>query len=223
MDATTSLTAIARILHGLPGDPHRVTSALGVWLLLATVARGAGTTRRTRLSMEPSAWHVTTPSRSLLLAAKHPAVRDAYAAWVRPDLLDRPLGTYLRGLPSRVAAGPMPTQCGADDWVTRETMGLLSSFPVTLGPDTYAAVATVLATTVSWLESFGTATSARLGDGPFAGAVERVLTAHTGDGHDAWLAETAVGRVGVHVGHSDGLDVWSVIGDESVPAEDLLG
>ena len=206
-----ALASLARRLHTLPGDEHRVASALGVWLLLALVAPAAGDRPLPDLDEAlgmPRADAVALAGR--LMAQQHPAVKDAYAAWARADLLDGPLGEFLRGLPEPVERGAMPSQAGADAWASRSTGGLIDRYPVALHPSTWITLATALATQVRWRKPFDLAASDALGAGPFAAAVTQVLAAVPGPDHAAWIADTAVGQVAVHVASSEHLEVWSV-------------
>lgn len=205
------LAALARRLHALPGDDHRVASALGVWLLLALVARAAGDRPLPDLDEAlgmPRADALALSGR--LMAHQHPAVKDAYAAWARADLLDGPLGDFLRSLPEPVERGALPSQAEADAWASRATDGLIERYPVALHPATWVTLATALATQVTWTTPFDLAPSDALGAGPFAAAVTRVLAAVPGPGHSAWIADTAVGHVAVHVASSAHLEVWAV-------------
>lgn len=219
----TALASLARRLHALPGDDHRVASALGVWLLLALVARAAGDRPLPDLDGAlgmPRAEAVALSGR--LMARQHPAVADAYAAWARADLLDGPLGDFLRSLPAPVERGAMPSQAEADAWAARSTGGLIQRYPVALHPSTWITLATALATQVDWRTPFDLAPSESLGAGPFSAAVTQVLTATPGAGHTAWIADTAVGHVAVHVAASEHLEVWSVSAAPEVEASAVL-
>ncbi len=214
---STALASLARRLHALPGEEHRVTSALGVWLLLALVARAAGDRPLPDLDDAlgmPRAEAIALSGR--LMAQPHPAVKDAYAAWARADLLGGPLGDFLRSLPEPVERGAMPSQAEADAWASRSTDGLIDRYPVALRPSTWVTLATALATQVSWTTPFDLAPSESLGPGPFAADVAQVLAAAPGAGHSAWIADSGIGHLAVHVAASEHLDVWSVSAPPSI-------
>ncbi|MFT3875736.1 MAG: hypothetical protein QM708_04845 [Propioniciclava sp.] len=187
------LASLARRLHALPGDEHRVTSALGVWLLLALIARAADD-RQPLPALDEALGMPRADAVALadaLMRQGHPAVKDAYAAWARADLLDGPLGAFLRALPAQVERGALPSQAEADAWASRSTGGLIPKYPVSLHPGTWITLASALATQVDWTTAFDLASSDVLGPGPFARSVKRVLSAEPGLGHRAWIAGTA--------------------------------
>ncbi len=221
----SALAAIADRLHALPGDAHRVSSPLGVWLLLATAARAGAEDEPMPGALEqalgmPRAEAVDTADR--LIGSAHPAVRNAFAAWAREDLLPGPLGHFLDGLPGDVARGALPTQSEADAWAADRTDGLITACPVPITPSTVLTLANALACRVGWREPFRTTAAGTLGPGPFAERVERALTTTPGAGHGAWITDSLAGPVAVHVARAEGLDVWSVIADAAVAPRTVL-
>ncbi len=219
-----ALAALARRLQSLPGSAQRVTSPLGVWLLLATVARAAEPHEPppeldAALGM-PRGEALAVADR--LVAAPHPVVLNAFAAWVREDRLTERVSAFLEALPGEVTSGPMPTQEAADAWARSRTEGLITRYPISLDPSVLLTLANALACKVGWREPFGTTPAERLGAGPFTGMVIRALRATPGVGHGGWVADSAVGRVAVHVARAEGLDVWSVIADPGVAPVDVV-
>ncbi len=219
------LAATARRLHGLPGEAHRVTSPLGVWLLLATVARAATDPDTERLLAEqlgmPHAEALALADR--LVAAPHPVVLSALAAWFRADRLSARVRAFAASLPGQVASGPLPTRAEADGWARARTLGLIETYPVEVDdPALVATLASILACKVGWRVPFRLAGAEKLGPGPFGTALGSALTASHGPGHDAWVADSSAGRVAVHVARAEGLDVLSVIADAGVPPADVV-
>ena len=224
-DLYRAVTAAARLLHGLPGDPHRVTSPLGVWLLLATVAHAASGEDTAHgldeyLGMPR---HEALALADALAASPHPVVLSAVAAWFREDRLSERVRAFVAALPGEVASGPLPTQAEADEWVRSRTLGLIGTYPVRLDdPTLLVTLANALACTVGWRVPFRVTGADRLGPGPFRSSMARALQASPGPGHDAWVADSPVGRVAVHVARAEGLDVLSVVADADVPAADVV-
>jgi len=220
-----ALAAIAERLHGLPGEAHRVVSPLGVWLLLARVARAAeGETGDLDVALGmPRARAVELADR--LVGSPHPVVLDAFAAWVREEWRTDAVRAFFDALPGDVTSGTMPTQREADAWASEKTDGLITEYPLSLGSGVLITLANALATRVGWIEPFRTVPaggSDGLGAGPFAGAVTRALVAAPGVGHGAWLASSPIGPVAVHVARAEGLDVWSVIADPAAQPREVL-
>ena len=221
-ELASALAAIARRLHALPGEAHRITSPLGVWLLLATVARAADGPRPdldAAIGM-PRAEAIALADR--LIGTPHPVVLNAFAAWARSDTLTERVRSFFDDLPGDVTRGPMPSQSEADAWARERTAGLIPEYPVPLDPSILITLANALACKVGWLEPFRVAPADGLGPGPFSHLVSRALVTAPGAGHGAWISDSALGPVAVHVARAEGLDVLSVIADPgAAPAEVL--
>jgi hypothetical protein len=87
------------------------------------------------------------------------------------------------------------------------------------------ALATALATRVSWEEPFDVAPATGLGPASaWAGRLTTVLRTPSGSGHEQYVAATArAGDVAVHTARArDGLLVTSVIADPGVPMDDVI-
>ena len=219
------LTATARRLHELPGDPHRVTSPLGVWLLLATVARAATDPDTARLLDEQLGMprDEALALADALAASPHPVVLSALAAWFRADRYSDRARAFAGSLPGDVTSGPVPTQAEADEWARSHTLGLIESYPLDVDdPSLLVTLASALACKVGWRVPFAVTAAERLGPGPFGARLAAALTASPGPGHDAWVADSGAGLVAVHVARAEGLDVLSVVADPDVPAAHVV-
>lgn len=179
-----------------------VSSALGAWLLLAACAGAAEGSERAAL--EETLGCSAREAGSLLAAfvsAPPPALKAAIAVWVRARDATEELAAWVRRLPEGVESGFMPTASEADAWAARKTMDLIRKFPLEIDESTRIALASALATKVSWEVPFEVVAAA---DGvrrssPWAGLVSRVLRDGRPAGH-ALIARThAAGLVAVHL------------------------
>src|ERR1700759_3512471 len=97
---------------GLEQHPDAsVSSALGVWLLLACCVSVAEGTDRAELEAALGC-PAQTASRLLtaFVAAPPAALRSAVAVWVRDADMTAAVSAWIAGLPDRVEAGSMPSQ-----------------------------------------------------------------------------------------------------------------
>ncbi|NBE83197.1 hypothetical protein [Micromonospora rubida] len=194
------LARYAARLHGSVGDRHHVASPLGAWLLLALCGsavpdRDAGDLADA-LGTDPA---TAARTAAALLDAPHPLAPAATAVWHRPEADTDALAGWRATLPRATETGPLPDQAGLDAWARRHSAGLLDRFPLTLSPRVVLALASAVATRISWADPFGLAPATALGpDSPWAGRLTRVL--HTpAYGHKAWIAATPeAGDVAVH-------------------------
>jgi hypothetical protein len=150
-----ALAKYACRLHEQTGGGHSVTSALGVWLLLAlasdTVADGDRADLVDLLGMPlDEAKNLATA----LLDSPHPQVSSAIAAWTRPSHETPALRTWIETLPSSLTRGPVPSQAEADAWAADRTDGLIDRFPLAVTEDTLLVLASALATKVDWEAPF---------------------------------------------------------------------
>lgn len=205
-----------------PAGTH-VVSPLGAWVLLGLLAPAAEGVVRERvedaLGLDARA---AADAVRRLLDRPHPAVASALGLWTAAGL-DRPrYEQWAAGLPAALTRGPVPEQAGLDAWAREHTLGLVERFSVTLEPDTVSVLASALATRVRWSSPFDVVPSERLG-GPWAGAVERVLST-PGHGHRVAVVRAAPGPVGAHVAVSEdgSLVVLSAVADAAVPRDDVL-
>ncbi len=178
-----------------------VSSALGVWLLLAACVSAAQGSDRAELE-EALGCSADEAGRLLaaFVAAPPPALHAAIALWVAVDDATTELAAWTRGLPDEVESGFMPTQAQADAWAERETLGLIGRFPMHIDEMTRIVLASALATRVSWAVPFDVVPArAHLGRvSPWTSTVSRLLWDGRADGH-AMLARTdAAGLVAVH-------------------------
>ncbi|MFG1803644.1 hypothetical protein ACGFI4_26240 [Micromonospora carbonacea] len=214
------LARYAARLHATAGDRHHVASPLGAWLLLALCASAApegdaaGPDGNAGLDGEggPDGDAAaladalgTAPARAAriaadLLDAPHPLVPSATAVWHRPGTGSAGLDAWRAALPRATGTGPLPDQAGLDAWAREHSLGLIERFPLALGPRVALALASAVATRISWAAPFDLAPAGALGpDSPWVGRLTRVLRtpAH---GHRAWIAATPeAGDVAVHV------------------------
>ncbi len=203
-----------------------VSSPLGVWLLLAACASGARGAHRGALE---EALGCTADRASGILnevmASPPPALKAAIAVWVSAAHARPQLAQWVRGLPSEVQSGFMPTKQEADAWADQNTLGLIKSFPVRIDAATKIVLASALATRVSWRTAFDLVPAVEhLGDtSPWHGKVKRLLW-DSHPGAVAMITDTrAAGPVAVHqaVAEED-LTVISVSADPDIPRDRVL-
>jgi hypothetical protein len=198
-------------------EQHRagsVSSALGVWLLLAACAPAAVGSERAELE-EALGCPADEASRLLVrvLAAPPTALRTAIALWVAVDDASPEVAAWARGLPGQVESGFMPTQAQADAWAERETLGLIRKFPMDIDELTRIVLASVLATKVSWEVPFGAVAAADYcaPGSSWRSAVSRLLWDADPEGHAMIARTAAAGLVAVHGAVArEGLTVISV-------------
>jgi hypothetical protein len=224
-DVAAPLARYARRFHAVVGEGHHVASPLGAWLLLALCATGSdGETRRALTDTLGCDVAGAADLAAALLAAPHPLVPAAAAAWIRPGFTTEVVSRWLAGLPPQVETGPLPGQGDLDEWARRHTFGLVEKFPLEAG-DFWLLAATALATRVSWERPFDLAPASALGaSSPWSARLGRVLRTPDGPGHEQFIAATeAVGDVAVHTAHArDGLLVTSVAAAPGIPPADVL-
>lgn len=179
--------------------------------------------------MDPSAAAATAAA---LLAEPHPLVPTATAVWHRPGYGGSGLTDWQATLPAQTGTGPLPDQGTLDEWAREHTLGLIDRFPLRVTPEVVLALASALATRISWAEPFDVAPAAELGPhSRWAGTMTRVLRS-PGHGHRSWIAATErAGEVIVHVAPARperteageaGLTVVSVAAAPEVPPGDVL-
>jgi hypothetical protein len=202
-----------------------VSSPLGVWLLLAACVSAAE--GEDRAALEYALGCSAREANELLgmfMAAPPPALKAAIAVWVKAGDATEELAAWVRGLPSGVESGFMPTRQEADAWADRNTLGLIKSFPLEIDEWTRIVLASALATKVSWPVPFDVVPAADhlAQSSPWRGQVQRVLwDPLTGQ---AMIAMTrAAGLVAVHqaVAKQD-LTVISVSAHPELPREAVL-
>ncbi|GLZ62645.1 hypothetical protein [Micromonospora sp. NBRC 107095] len=224
------LSAYAARLHATVGDRHHVASPLGAWLLLAVCAAAADTsdpaTRDLARALGTDAADAAEVARTLL-DAPHPLVGAATALWHRPGQVNGP-PAWRAALPTATDVGVLPDQAGLDAWAREHTLGLIDTFPLRVGPDVVLALASALATRVSWATPFDVADARALGaDSPWAGQLRRALRSPS-QGHRCAIVSTAqAGDVIVHAAPAQttdgaGLLVVSVAAAPQVPPADVL-
>ncbi|MDH6461921.1 hypothetical protein M2302_002096 [Micromonospora sp. A200] len=225
----TPLARYAARLHAGAGDRHHVASPLGAWLLLALAAPAATGADRDELE---DVLGVSAPAAAELAGAlldrPHPLVPSATAVWQQTGHDTTRLAEWRATLPRTTATGPLPDQPGLDAWAREHTLGLIDRFPLTRSPDVLLALASALATRISWADPFDLAPAGQLGRASaWAGRLDRVLRTPA-RGHRAWIAATGpAGDVAVHAAPAverdgAGLLVVSVVADPSTPAADVL-
>ncbi|TDC41266.1 hypothetical protein [Micromonospora sp. KC213] len=219
----TPLARYAARLHAGVGDRHHVASPLGAWLLLALAA--PATTGGARAELDDALGLDATTAAGLaaaLVDTPHPLVPSATAVWHRTGYDPPPLAAWRATLPRSTATGPLPDQAGLDAWAREHSLGLIDRFPLTVTPRVLLALASALATRISWAEPFHLAPGRALGPtSPWAQRLGQVLRAPE-HGHRAWISSTGpAGDVAVHaapaVASDDaGLVVVSVAADPAV-------
>jgi hypothetical protein len=196
--------AFARRVSTAVLDQHRgasVSSALGVWLLLAACFSVAQGSRRSELE-EALGCPADEAGRLLaaFMAEPPPALHAAIALWVAVNDVTPEFVAWTRGLPDEVQSGFMPTQAQADAWAERETLGLIRRFPMDIDELTRIVLASALATKVSWEVPFEVVPAAEhLGrSSPWRSDVSQLLWDGVADGHTMIARTEAAGLVAVH-------------------------
>ncbi|PWR04924.1 hypothetical protein DKT68_29720 [Micromonospora acroterricola] len=227
------LSRYADRLHAGIGPEHHVASPLGAWLLLALCATTA-TDRADNAAAEGLAEALGTDLSSAvkvaraLLDAPHPLVASATALWHRPGQGDGGPSGWRRALPATTEVGPLPDQAGLDAWAREHTLGLIETFPLRVRPEVVLALASALATRISWADPFEVADAGALGAGSaWAGRLRRVLRSPR-RGHRCDIVRTErAGDVIVHAAPAQatdgaGLVVLSVAAAPHVPPAEVL-
>ncbi|MGA5306131.1 hypothetical protein [Micromonospora taraxaci] len=225
------LSAYAARLHATVGDGHHVASPLGAWLLLAVCAT-------TAVDNDPAAEDLAralgtdlagaAEAARALLDSPHPLVRSATALWQRSGRGEVGSGGWRAALPRSTEVGLLPDQAGLDAWARAHTDGLIETFPLKVGPDVAFALASALATRVSWATPFEVADARTLGvDSPWAGLLRRALRSPSHGHRCAIVSTTRVGDVIVHAAPAQtadgaGLVVLSVAAAPHVPSTEVL-
>lgn len=229
------LSRYAENLHAQIGAEHHVASPLGAWLLLALSATAATDPRAVdRRAADGLAEALGTDLTSAaevaraLLDAPHPLVASATALWHRPGQGDGGPSDWRAALPAATEVGALPDQAGLDAWARENTLGLIETFPLRVGPDVVLALASALATRISWADPFEVADADALGvDSAWATKLRRALRS-PGHGHRAAIATTpGAGDVIVHAAPAQatdgaGLVVVSVAAAPQVPPAEVL-
>ncbi|MGW5559722.1 hypothetical protein ACWER9_21195 [Micromonospora sp. NPDC003944] len=225
------LSAYAARLHATAGDTHHVASPLGAWLLLAvcatTAADGQGAVDELAHALGTDLSSAAEVARALL-EVPHPLIGAATALWHPPGQGDGGSAAWRAALPTTTDVGVLPDQAGLDAWARDHTLGLIETFPLRIGPDVVLALASALATRVSWASPFDVADARALGaDSPWAGNLRRALRSPS-HGHRCAIVSTArSGDVIVHAAPAQttggaGLVVLSVAAAPQVPPADVL-
>ncbi|MEV4658595.1 hypothetical protein [Micromonospora sp. NPDC049301] len=227
------LSRYADTLHTTIGDRHHVASPLGAWLLLALCATTA-TDRADGPAAEGLAEALGTDLPSAvtvahaLLDAPHPLVASATALWHRPGQGDGGPSDWRAALPATTEVGPLPDQAGLDAWAREHTLGLIEKFPLRVGPDVVLALASALATRISWADPFEVADAPTLGAGSaWARQLRRVLRSPRRGHRGAIVRTERAGDVIVHAAPAQatdgaGLVVLSVAAAPHVPPTEVL-
>ncbi|MFY1622220.1 hypothetical protein ACN268_03345 [Micromonospora sp. WMMD735] len=158
------LARYAARLHADLGARHHVASPLGAWLLLALAAPAAtGAVRDELADVLGVDGETAAAAATALLDRPHPLVPSATAVWHRPGTAPDRLAGWWDGLPRSTATGPLPDRAGLDAWAREHTLGLVDRFPLTVSPRVLLALASALATRISWAIPFDLVPGAALG------------------------------------------------------------
>ncbi|MGI5521298.1 hypothetical protein ACQEUX_10095 [Micromonospora sp. CA-259024] len=225
------LSTYAARLHAAIGDRHHVASPLGAWLLLAVCATAAA---EPDPAAEELAHALGTDLASAaevartLLDAPHPLVASATALWHRAGQVDGGPAEWRTALPTTTDVGALPDQAGLDAWAREHTLGLIETFPLRVGPDVVLALASAVATRVSWATPFEVADARALGAG--SGWARRLRRALRSPSHGHRCAIVSTRRAGDVILHAAparmtdgaGLVVLSVAAAPQVPPAEVL-
>ncbi|MEU8087493.1 hypothetical protein AB0B57_28280 [Micromonospora sp. NPDC049101] len=225
------LSAYAARLHATIGDRHHVASPLGAWLLLAVCATGADASDP---AAEELARALGTDLASAaevartLLDAPHPLVASATALWHLPGQGHGGSTGWRAALPATTEVGALPDQAGLDAWAREHTDGLIDTFPLKVSPEVVFALASALATRISWATPFDHTEARALGAGSaWARGLRRVLRSPSQGHRCAIVSGTRVGDVIVHAAPAQssagaGLVVLSVAAAPQVSPAEVL-
>ncbi|MGH7705057.1 MAG: hypothetical protein ACRENY_04240 [Candidatus Dormibacteria bacterium] len=226
--AQSVLARYSRLLHAAAGDGHHVVSPLGAWMVVA-MCGGLGATDAVArsdlagvLGADPMA---AADFAATLLARPHPLVAAAAGLWVRARFDTAGVRQWSARLPEQVDTGDIPSQEELDRWATDRTLGLIRQFPLAVTDEVTCAIASALATKVSWKVPFEVVDAAELGSSRWSASLSRVLTTPEDPRHRQFLTDTpGAGPVAVHLGSArGGLLVGSVIAsDPAVPPGQVL-
>jgi hypothetical protein len=244
----------ARVRPAILAQQHEdsISSALGIWLLLAAAvpaAQGAA-----RAELEEALGCEATVAQDLLkdfLRQQPQAIEAGLALWTAANVRTDALRTWEENLPRSVERGSIPSQAVADAWAQKMSKGLLQSFPLRLSdheilPDsseltTAIILSSIVATDVKWLRKFQIVDSSELEvspipyqqadnagqtpiKSPWRGRVNQILRAPEEWGHQSGLYQTAsAGLVAAHVASAaENLKVLTVIAEPEVDRERAL-
>ncbi|MEU8283677.1 hypothetical protein AB0C01_05015 [Micromonospora sp. NPDC048905] len=224
------LAAYAARLHATIGDRHHVASPLGAWLLLAVCATAADSDPAAEDLVRALGTDLASAAEvaRTLLDAPHPLVASATALWHRAGQGGGGSPGWRATLPATTEVGALPDQAGLDAWAREHTDGLIDTFPLKVGPDVVFALASALATRISWATPFDRADARALGAGSaWARRLRQVLRSPSQGHRCAIVSGTRVGDVIVHAApapSSDGagLVVLSVAAAPQVPPAEVL-
>jgi hypothetical protein len=207
-------------------DGSSVSSALGIWLLLAACASAPV---GDKAALEHVLGCSAGEAGDLLHAfveTPPPALAAALALWVRDADRTESFSEWCGRLPPAFETGPMPSKSRADAWTAERSLGLIGSFPVDISELTSAVLASVLATKVSWLEPFTVAEADRCIDpaSPWYGQVGRMLVEYGPRAGGTMIVGTdAAGAVAVHTARArEQVMVLSVSAEPSTPRQAVL-
>jgi hypothetical protein len=203
-----------------------VSSALGVWLLLAACA--SASEGEDRSALEAALGCAADDASGLLatfMASPPTALVSAIAVWVGMSDATNELAAWVRGLPGEVESGYMPTQNEADEWARKRTLGLIEAFPLDLNAAVRIVLASALATKVSWRLPFELVPADQhlAVASPWHETVNQLLWDAAPGGVAMLTRTSAAGLVAVHQARAEeDLTVISVSADPDVAREAVL-
>ncbi|PYC75323.1 hypothetical protein C7C45_04570 [Micromonospora arborensis] len=224
------LSAYAARLHATIGDRHHVASPLGAWLLLAVCATAADSDPAAEDLADALGTDLASAAEAArtLLDAPHPLVASATALWHRPGQGSRGSTEWRAALPTTTDVGVLPDQAGLDAWAREHTHGLIDTFPLKVSSDVVFALASALATQISWATPFDLTDAHALGAGSaWARGLRRALRSPSHGHRCAIVSDTRAGDVIVHAApaqtdNGPGLVVLSVAAAPQVPPAEVL-
>ncbi|GAA2185775.1 hypothetical protein [Micromonospora lupini] len=163
-----------------------------------------------------------------LLDAPHPLVASATALWLRPGRRTDEPARWRAALPTATEVGALPDQAGLDAWAREHTDGLIETFPLKVHPDVVFALASALATRISWAQPFEVTDARALGPASvWARDLRRALRSPDHGHQGAIVTTVRAGDVIVHAARAQatdgaGLVVLSVAAAPHVPPADVL-
>lgn len=231
------------LLHKKAGDEHHLVSPMGLWLLMAAASTitdpGSKDRRRIEKFLGLPVEQASAVVEELLNSGENTeALKASIALWVRgtdinelkqwaktqyidiSDPTEEDIYQWQDSLKELIETGPMPSAEEADEWVNKNTDGLIQKMPITIDDDFLVNMVTALATKTSWRDGFREVDNNNLLDGAFKDA-SKALISH--QNHKVYVEDTEIGLVGVHAAYgTNGLVVYSVIADEDIDYDEVI-
>jgi hypothetical protein len=210
--------------HGAFPDEHRIASPLGAWCLLAFIAANDKKAHPDVVKNLGCSADEASEILVALLKEKPDVVALAVQSWIAPSIAGIPsFVQWAKDVADiSVTEKTIPTEDELHSWVEKESLGLISKFPVKIVPEEFMALfATVIATDIKWNKPLQVTPSKVMQK-----AWDASLFLADSEFHNSYIhKDSQLGYFGVHCGTTaeKDLNVYSVIAlDESVTEEQTM-